>query len=241
MGCTSDSSIPNKLSLVPGKNEATFTFTSEDGTNTEVYNFIIYRGETTDGSKKLASLEVTGYEFNEKFNKDVLDYTLEVPYEIEELDIKAVAEDEKADVKIKGGTDLAVGENVITITVTSAETEEKNIYNITVNRKEFIPAESTTTTGAILEDDLNNEKESNDDLILLIIIGVIGTLIIGISAYFIFFRKKKEKLPKKKTEDLSIKEKDYELLEEKEPTTVDEALLDLMKTKELEINDNHLI
>ena len=242
VGCTSHTDLPNKLELVMGKNEAEFVFTSEDGKTKETYNFIIYRGATTDGSSKLASLTVEGLELKEKFNKDVLDYTLEVPFETEKVNVIATAEDENADVQIKGNENLQVGDNVVTITVTSAESEEKKIYNITIKRNEFTPENDNTTT-TVPVNKIDDEKKDNSPL-LIILIALGGTIIIGLAAYFIFFKKGKNKNNDKKKE-ISVKEKANEegiiespkIDEEKEPTTVDDALRDLMQTKELEIKE----
>ncbi len=245
VGCTSHTDLPNKLDLVMGKNEAEFVFTSEDGKTKETYNFIIYRGATTDGSSKLASLTVEGLELKEKFNKDVLDYTLEVPFETEKVNVIATAEDENADVQIKGNENLQVGDNVVTITVTSAESEEKKIYNITIKRNEFAPENDNTTTTVPVNKTDDEKKDNSTLLIILIALG--GTIIIGLAAYFIFFKKDKKDKSKNndKKKEISVKEKAGEegiiespqIDEEKEPTTVDDALRDLMQTKELEIKE----
>lgn len=245
VGCTSHTDLPNKLDLVMGKNEAEFVFTSEDGKMKETYNFIIYRGATTDGSSKLASLTVEGLELKEKFNKDVLDYTLEVPFETEKVNVIATAEDENANVQIKGNENLQVGDNVVTITVTSAESEEKKIYNITIKRNEFAPENDNTTTTVPVNKTDDEKKDNSTLLIILIALG--GTIIIGLAAYFIFFKKDKKDKGKNndKKKEISVKEKAGEegiiespqIDEEKEPTTVDDALRDLMQTKELEIKE----
>ena len=245
VGCTSHTDLPNKLDLVMGKNEAEFVFTSEDGKTKETYNFIIYRGATTDGSSKLASLTVEGLELKEKFNKDVLDYTLEVPFETEKVNVIATAEDENADVQIKGNENLQVGDNVVTITVTSAESEEKKIYNITIKRNEFAPENDNTTTTVPVNKTDDEKKDNSTLLIILIALG--GTIIIGLAAYFIFFKKDKKDKSKNndKKKEISVKEKagdegiieSPQIDEEKEPTTVDDALRDLMQTKELEIKE----
>ena len=245
VGCTSHTDLPNKLDLVMGKNEAEFVFTSEDGKTKETYNFIIYRGATTDGSSKLASLTVEGLELKEKFNKDVLDYTLEVPFETEKVNVIATAEDENADVQIKGNENLQVGDNVVTITVTSAESEEKKIYNITIKRNEFAPENDNTTTTVPVNKTDDEKKDNSTLLIILIALG--GTIIIGLAAYFIFFKKDKKDKGKNndKKKEISVKEKagdegiieSPQIDEEKEPTTVDDALRDLMQTKELEIKE----
>ena len=234
LGCTADKTVPNKLNLEIGKNEATFTFTSEDGKKQEEYKFIIYRGPTTDGSNLLADLKVTDNELNETFNKSNLDYTLTVKYEVEEIEVIATPEDENAKVEIKGNDKLEVGENVITITVTSAETLEKKIYNIKVTREEFVP-EDTTTTDIV---PIIEPTPKKNNLWIILLIAFISLLLIGLAAYFIFFKKSKDK-PKKKTEqeEVSVKEKPSIIDEDKEPTSVDDALKDLMATREMEINE----
>ena len=163
MGCTPDSNVPNKINISMGKNVAIFTLTSEDGKNTEIYKFTIYRGETTDGSNFLASLNIKGFNINEEFDKNKLDYTATVSYETESIEIDALGEDENADIQIKGNENLKVGENVITITVTSAETEEKKIYNITVTRQEFNEEENTTTSPVIKTENKKKNNTSTDN------------------------------------------------------------------------------
>ncbi len=241
LGCTPVDNAMNKLNLVIGKNEATYTFTSEDGKDKKVYKFIIYRGATTDGSNLLADLKIDGYEIKEKFDKSKLDYTATVPYSTEKLTVVATPEDSNADVSIKGNDSLSVGENVITVTVTSTETEEKKIYNITVTREDFVPDEENTTavTPKIEKTEL---PKKNNNIKLIIIIGVISTLIIGVAAYFIFFYKGKNKKNKSKDTNLEVnntpKIQNSLIDEDIEPTSVDDALKDLMATKEMsEIDD----
>ena len=253
LGCTVSSSSDTIIQTIQGKNEVIFKFTSEDEKSTEEYKFIIYRGETTDGSNKLASLSVKDYNINEKFDENTLDYTLSVPFEIEKLDINATAADENAKVEIKGADNLKVGENIVTITITPIDEEnEVKIYNITVLREEYISEDPTTTTFIPGANDKNN-KNSNIVLIILLVLG--GITIIGVAAYFIFFYKKKNEkvnIPKKNeskenideanTQDEMPKIKETNLIdeafEEKESTSIEDALDDLMKTKEI-IDDNN--
>lgn len=152
-GCTVDG---NSVYLVVGKNEVVVKNISEDEKNTTEYKFLVYRGPTTDGSPYLKSLAIEGFAINEKFDKNTLDYTATTDYEHETLNIIATPEDENAKVEIKGNENLKIGENVITITVTSSETKEIKIYNITVTRKDF-EASSSTTTKAILAPDIKKK------------------------------------------------------------------------------------
>lgn len=246
LGCTVSSSSDTIIQTIQGKNEVVFKFTSEDEKSTEEYKFIIYRGETTDGSNKLSSLEVKDFNINEKFDENNLDYTVSVPYETEKLEIITKTADENAKVEIKGNENLKVGENVITITVTPTDEEaELKIYNITVLREEYVSEEPTTTTfvpGAI-------DKKDNSNIIVLILIILVSLIIIGLAAYFIFFNKKKNKknkveVKKEEIEELEELPKTKEnsiidnVFEEKEPTSIEDALDDLMKTKDI-FDDNN--
>ncbi|MDD4705826.1 MAG: cadherin-like beta sandwich domain-containing protein [Bacilli bacterium] len=234
-------------SLEIGKNIIKISTLSESGNNKMDYLITIYRGETTDNSSFLSNIEIEGFKLNEKFTKKNLDYTLEVPNDLTELIINATSEDEKAKVEIRGNDNLIVGDNVITITVTSSETESVNIYNITVTRLEVGEIISSTTP-IIEKDDSNNQTL----LIVLLVLG--GLAIIGTSAYFIFFRKKKndKKKPeiitdegnikkKSKETEVSIKENvladELDMIDKKVKPTIDEALADLMTTKELLLDE----
>lgn len=249
VGCTVSSQSDTIIQTIQGKNEVIFKFTSEDEKNTEEYKFIIYRGETTDGSNKLAGLNIKDYNINEQFDENTLDYTASVPYEVENLEINATAADENAKVEIKGNNNLKVGENVITITVTPTDEEnEIKIYNITVIREEYVSEEPTSefVPGAI-------DKKDNSKIILIILIVLVSLTIIGIAAYLIFFNKKKNKKDKldKNVDQVDDKKEELEELpkvketsvidsafEEKEPTSVEDALDDLMKTKDI-FDDNN--
>ena len=240
LGCSMPESSNNIIQIVQGKNEVEFTFTSEDGKNSEVYNFTIYRGETTDGSNKLSSLSVKDFTLNEEFNNEVLDYTLTVPFSEESITVDAAPEDAAADVKIKGADKLEIGENTITITVTPTDEEnEVKIYNIKVTREEFAPVEEENQ----IPNGINDDKQEKNSNILIIVIVVIGLLIIGVSAYFIFFYKPKKKKPTmlEETTDLpKVKSASVidQTFEEKEPTSIEDALEDLMKTKEINNDTN---
>lgn len=243
LGCTNYLN-QNKPELIVGKNILTISTISEDGSNTAEYELIIYRGETTDNSPYLKDLVVEGFDLTEKFDKENLDYTLSVPYDTTILEIAALPEDENAEVEIKGNDNLIVGENVITITVTSAETQDKKIYNITVVRLEM--EETTTTTKAVVD---STPKKSNNKTLLIIIISVISLVIIGLAAYFIFHKKKPKKgkpevindKKAKKTNvsntEVDVKEddliNDLNMTSEKTKQSIDDALADLMSTKEV--------
>ncbi len=91
----------------------------------------------------------------------VYEYELEVPADTEELRLEAAAQDERASVDISG-TALDVGENVITITVSS--TAETVQYFLHVTRPEAEPhseiMEETETASALLWETEEEEQEA---------------------------------------------------------------------------------
>lgn len=228
-----------------GKNIIKISTISESGNNTLEYFLTVYRGETTDNSAFLKDIVLEDLKLNEKFDKETLDYTITIPNDLNELPLEVIPEDEAATVEIRGNENFIVGDNVVTITVTSADTEEKSIYNITVTKLEEGEVVITTTSPVIEQE----EKKDNKTLVIILII-LAGLIIIGISGYFIFFRKKKKnkKKPeiitdegniktKEKNTEISVKENELidelNMTDKKIKPTIDEALTDLMNTKEL--------
>lgn len=87
------------------------------------------------GSVNLKSLTVTPTGLSPAFATGTTEYTMTVGSNIDEIDVKAVAEDEKASVDITGNTDLKIGTNKITITVTASDKTTKT-YHITVTKED---------------------------------------------------------------------------------------------------------
>ncbi|MDL2240654.1 cadherin-like beta sandwich domain-containing protein, partial [Bacteroidales bacterium OttesenSCG-928-K22] len=117
--------------LEVGANEFTVTVTAEDG-NTQDYTINIYR---LSGDATLLSLTVSEGELDPEFAATTFAYEVNVGFNIEEIDITAVANDEKSEVTGNTGTQqLSLGDNVFTITVT-AEDESYQDYTVTVRRQ----------------------------------------------------------------------------------------------------------
>ena len=86
------------------------------------------------GSVNLKSLTVTPTGLSPAFSSGTTEYTMTVGSDIDEIDVKAVAEDEKASVNITGNTNLKIGTNKITITITSSDKTTKT-YHISVTKE----------------------------------------------------------------------------------------------------------
>lgn len=86
----------------------------------------------------LSALRVVDHVISPDFNKDELEYTLEVENEVESITIKATKADSAASVSGTGEKELSEGLNKFNIVVT-AEKGNKKTYVINVTRKELNP------------------------------------------------------------------------------------------------------
>jgi len=134
--------------------------------------------ETTTTTKKrkinyLTSIEISNGKI--KFSKDIFDYNITVDYSVDNIEIKATAENSNATIEGLGKHDLKVGNNEIKITVTSKD-GEKTVYTLNVKREK----------DEELEEIIEIEEEKNNKSIYLIPIGILF-LIIGT---YIIYKKK---------------------------------------------------
>lgn len=117
--------------LNEGENEYEIIVKSTAGT-TSTYKIKVIRKEASEDNT-LKSLIVEGYEINPKFNKDIYEYTLSVPEEVEEININAIATYDLAKILGVGKYSLASGENNFYITVI-AENNTEQKYTLTIHR-----------------------------------------------------------------------------------------------------------
>ena len=94
--------------------------------------------ENYSKDNNLASLEVEGYELDKTFEKNTIDYVVNVDSDVTKVNIKAVANDKKAKVSGIGEVEVHAGSNFFEITVTSQSGAVK-IYKLTVNVAEKEP------------------------------------------------------------------------------------------------------
>lgn len=128
---------PTSKDLVVGSNRLEYVVTSESGeVKTYIINIIRY---DENGENNLSSVNtlksLTIDEKNIEFSKDILNYDLIVDYEITNLTITYIKEDEKSLVDISN-TSLIVGNNTINVIVT-AENGEIKIYVLNVKRNDM--------------------------------------------------------------------------------------------------------
>ena len=254
---TGGCSISNtrRVTLQNGANKVAINVTSEDGSANKTYILNMYKGEVVASSAYLSELKINDGTISPNFDSMVNDYTITVGMDVEKLDIITTTEDPSAEVQIKGNDKLVEGENTITITVTSSDGENKQVYTIIVTKEEIEKLSDEEEQKEIVTTPV---KKKNNNTWLIILLSVLGLGLI-IVLFLIIFKKKKNKKkndnnnnkpsgPKKEeivinkvelenTESLNILNETNKIMDEEPKQDIDEALDDLMQTKRLELGD----
>lgn len=121
-----------EINLSTGINTIPITVTAEDGTTVNTYTLKIERKKSNNAY--LSSLTSTDGAITPTFKKEEKNYALSVPYEVENANVVATTEDANATAIIKDHTNLKVGTNNATITVT-AEDGTIETYNLIITRQ----------------------------------------------------------------------------------------------------------
>lgn len=137
---TSAGTVTCSVSGVRVSDYQTGEWSNIGGTSTtiKVSNPYIAPPKEYSSNNYLKSLEVEGY--NLEFNKDTLEYSIEVENNVEKVNIKAITEDSKAKVSGTGEIEVTEGSNKIEIKVT-AENGNTKVYTVNVTVKELAPIE----------------------------------------------------------------------------------------------------
>lgn len=166
---------------------------AEDGsTSTYTINVVkVYKSSNNN----LSNIVISGHEI--EFDKDTLEYNIEVDSDVNELDISALVEDYRAWAKIEGNENFKTGKNVVTIKV-YAEDGSTKTYTINVTKKEKVNVPVKVDTDTKEE---NNNSVEKTIIVILIVLVVIGLL------YLIFKKDEEEEVritevkPKKEKND----------------------------------------
>lgn len=98
--------------------------------NVTVNNPVVIPPKQYSSNNNLSSLGVEGFEFDKSFNKETVEYNLELPNGTEKINITAKTEDSKAKVTGIGEISVVEGANKIEVKVTA---ENGNIKTYTIN------------------------------------------------------------------------------------------------------------
>lgn len=143
-------STQSKATLVSKGTELTLTAKSTKTVNGYVWYRVTYKGQTKyiasnlvstekpeekEDNNYLSSLTIEGVTLDPSFDKDTTNYKATVGKDVDSVEVKAVAESSKSNVKVEGNKNLKDGENTIKITVTG-EDGNKKVYLVKVTRKD---------------------------------------------------------------------------------------------------------
>ena len=152
--------------------------TNDPNNNEEENNEDENTDEENAGGLGLSNLVITGLELNPTFATDVYEYKAEFSEDLDTLEVIATANQENAKVEIVGNTNLQIGENLITVIVTSEDGETTMNYQITVTKHEpETVAASTTDETPTANQELKNQVGK---IILIAVAAIIAVIIIGI-------------------------------------------------------------
>lgn len=136
--------LSQDILLVPGKNEIELQVISADRSNTETY-IVTINQYVKDKDATLCELLPSTGTLHQAFEKDILEYTIQVPYETEEIQFTATTTVDGATVMMNGDMQtngvlshpipLTVGDNKAVFEVTSKDGTETSIYSVTVIRE----------------------------------------------------------------------------------------------------------
>lgn len=244
---------PDNNKNLKNGDKLTFKVLSSDGTN-RIYTLTIIKDAT---SLELKSLKINGYALNEVFKSTLLQYTASIPYEVDTITVVAPASDNAATVNINGLTNLKVGNNTVTITVSDKNGNSKK-YVITVTRESKTSLEEKPTSIinsgnnyglSDVKSTLISKSVSDDDSFLKYVIVSLACLILfmisGIGLYFYFKtspkKLKKELMTSKGKEEVTSPIIEVTEIQSQEPFNINDVEDSIETTKEYNIKKEERI
>ena len=200
-----DSGVTAQYTITVQENNTSSTSAEEKDNNNE------------KESLNLKSLKVKGYTLNEPFSSSRTGYTVDIPYEAEDVTIEVEKQSNNVKTEIKGATNLKVGRNTVTVTVRDDAGNSK-VYTITVIRatKEEKTTSKNPTSHVVSQASSSLKPMSTrKNHTLEYVFVTIGCLILfaigGLGIYFYIKTsdkdKKKKAEKKQKTAKKTVKEK----------------------------------
>ena len=150
--------------------KVTIKVTAENGA-IKTYIISVKRAQdpnyTPSDNNKLSEITIDGFMISPRFSKDVEEYVVWLPYEIDTIKVRGVSEDNRASVEVVGGTELLAGEDNIVKVICIAENGDKREYTIIAKRATEHGMQTTPPDGSEpdeieTEEDLPSGSEPND-------------------------------------------------------------------------------
>ena len=120
--------------LKVGNNTVTVAVTAEDGS---IRNYILHVTRKEIVSALLENVTEKNYSLNPVFNSYINNYNIDVNYETTKLDLSIITKDKKATYTVTGNENFIVGDNTVTIEVTSSNGVDKELYTLNVTRQPY--------------------------------------------------------------------------------------------------------
>ncbi len=120
---------------------------------------------TLSDNADLKSLKISDGKLSPSFSSSATSYSVTVEKGVTDCKIYATADDKDAKVQVSGGSDLKVGKNKCTVTVTAANGTQKT-YNIVITRKEEVeskPESSSEEESSEVSSEESSSEESSSD------------------------------------------------------------------------------
>lgn len=203
--------ITGNKNLVSGINKIEIIVTSQDKSKTKKYVINVTKTDNAESANSdLAILAVENYSLTPEFSSNVTNYSIEIPNNINEVNILAVPNNIDSSVKVVGNDNLKFGENNIEITVIAPNGITQKTYNLRVYKRneaeeekyeeeqetkveqdtaivDIISSEEVIDEiNEIEADNINNEEMKNDNtnktenVVFMIIGTILAIVVIGV-------------------------------------------------------------
>lgn len=120
--------------LEVGENTVTIAVVSQNG---DVNNYVLHVTRKEAKTALLENIIAKGYHLNPEFNTYINKYDIIVNYETEKLDLDIIPIDKNATFVVTGNENFKVGDNTITIVVTSSNGVDTETYILNVKRQAY--------------------------------------------------------------------------------------------------------
>ena len=203
--------ITGNKNLVSGINKIEIIVTSQDKSKTKKYVINVTKTDNAESANSdLAILAVENYSLTPEFSSNVTNYSIEIPNNINEVNILAVPNNIDSTVKVVGNDNLKFGENNIEITVIAPNGITQKTYNLRVYKRNeaeeekyeeeqetkveqdtaivdiISPEEVIDEINEIEANNINNEEMKNDNtnktenVVFMIIGTILAIVVIGV-------------------------------------------------------------
>lgn len=236
--------VSGNTDLKDGDNNIYITVVAENG-NKRTYTIIVNKSaDPVKSNSYLSNLIIRDMELSPVFSSEVLEYDGGTINTNEtKIDIYAYPTNENAKVEIIGNENLVLGENVITIKITSEDGTSTKEYKI-----KFVREEATIETQALSDVEITDNEEFSIKAILkealevikanaLLLLMYLLVIVEFVQILYLYKKLRDKELPKEENNDSFEK---YNItLDDVEENTVleDNKLLELEETNNLEIEE----